>query len=161
MLLLNNMKMKFKNAQYEDLEAINQLLRLSKGYWGYDKNFMDCFMQLFNINPEYLNNNITKLLYVDEKLAGFYSFVDNDDQFELDCFFLHPNFIGKGLGLTMWLDCCKTAKEQRKLEFIIWSDPGAESFYQKRGCVKIGTRQSPLMSDRHLPLLKYQLSEKG
>lgn len=51
-----------------------------------------------------------------------------DGLFELDNFFLHPNFIGKGIGRMLWHACCQEAKNQGKKEFIIWSDPNAEKF---------------------------------
>lgn len=152
-----SMKLIYKKAQQTDLEAINQLLRLSKVFWGYDENFMDQFMQKFGVTAQFLQNSITELLYIDDKLAGFYSFTDKDNEFELDNFFLHPNFIGKGVGRKLWQACCNAAKAQGKSEFIIWSDPNAEPFYLAMGCVKIGTKKSPMMPNRHPSILKYHL----
>lgn len=151
------MKITIKKSQQTDLEAINQLLRLSKAYWDYDENFMDQFMQKFGVTVQYLQNNITELLYINNRLAGFYSFIDKGNEFELDNFFLHPDFIGKGVGRKLWGACCDAAKTRGKSEFIIWSDPNAEPFYLAMGCVKIGTKKSPMMPNRYPPILKYQL----
>lgn len=92
-----------KLATETDLEIINHILRLSKSYWGYDKQFMDRFMNEFRITPEHLHQSKTYLFYVDEKLAGYFGFIlTNDGQLELDNFFLYPDYIGKGLGRRLW-----------------------------------------------------------
>lgn len=152
------MHQQLKIAQLNDLESINQLLRLSKAYWGYDETFMDRFMQKFGMTSDYLENNITRLFYVNEKLAGFFSFsLQQNGTYELDNFFLHPDCIGQGYGRKLWQTCCQTANDQGLNEFILWSDPNAEHFYLAMGCMRIGTRQSPLLPNRHLPILKYTL----
>ena len=76
----------------------------------------------------------------------------------VDNFFLHPDYIGKGWGKKMWELCCADAKQMGKTEFIIWSEPNAEKFYQRMGCIKIGERPSPMMPDRRPPIMKYTLS---
>jgi streptomycin 6-kinase len=152
------MNIRIKDASIDDLNQINHVLRSSKSYWGYDQNFLDLFMEKLGMTEEYLKKHTIKLFYVNNQLAGFYNFLINDEGlFELDTFFLHPNSIGKGLGRKLWHMCCKTAKEQNKDEFIIWSDPHAENFYLKMGCEKIGVRQSPMMPDRYPPILRFKL----
>lgn len=41
-----------------------------------------------------------------------------------------------------------------KNEFILWSDPGADGFYKKMGCIKIGTKKSPMMPNRSPAIFK-------
>lgn len=148
-----------KLATETDLEIINHILRLSKSYWGYDKQFMDRFMNEFRITPEHLHQSKTYLFYVDEKLAGYFGFIlTNDGQLELDNFFLYPDYIGKGLGRRLWQYCCETAQEMGRDEFILWGDPHAEKFYLKMGCEKIGMRPSPVLPNRFAPVFKYQIS---
>ncbi len=136
-------------------------MRLSKAYWGYDKTFLDRFMKIIGIKADYLNNNNIKLVYLDDQLIGFYNFFRHTDHsFELDNFFLHPDYIGKGLGRKMWQFCCADAQQVGITEFIIWSDPNAENFYIKMGCQKIGERKSPMMPNRFPPILKYSLNKE-
>lgn len=87
-------------------------------------------------------NNINELLRLSKAHWGY------DNAF-LD--------IGKGVGRMLWHTCCQEAKNQGQSEFIIWSDPNAEKFYIKMGCKKIGVRKSPMMPDRHPPILKFKL----
>ena len=152
------MKIILKDAVFSDLNEINILLRLSKAYWGYDEGFLDRFMKKLGITHSYMEKHNIKLFYIDECLAGFFNFsINNDNLFELDNFFLQPNYIGKGAGRKLWDACCQVAVEQGKDGFIIWSDPNAENFYLKMGCEKIGVRQSPMMPDRYPPILKFKL----
>ncbi len=79
---------------------------------------------------------------------GFYSFSVGRKKSELDNFFIDPGYIGKGFGQKMWLIMVEDFKAHGISKFILWSDPGAEAFYKKMGCVKIGVKKSPMMSVR-------------
>lgn|SRR3990167_9608017 len=153
------MKITIRDAAIDNLNQINNILRLSKAYWGYDTAFMERFMGGFGITHAYIAQHIVKLFYANDDLAGFFNFGFNvDGLFELDNFFLHPDYIGKGMGRLLWHACCQEAKKQGKNEFIIWSDPNAEKFYVKMGCEKIGVRQSPTMPNRYPPILKFLIA---
>ena len=154
------MKISIKDATLNDLNKVNELLRLSKSYWKYNKEFIDTFMEKFGITSDYLENHHIKLFYIDDRLAGFYNFeMNNENVFELANFFLHPDFIGQGIGKKLWNACCQTAIEQGKNEFILWGDPNAEAFYLKMGCEKIGVRQSPMMLGRYPAILKFKIKK--
>lgn len=155
------MQISIKNATFADLNKINEILRLSKAYWGYDEQFLDKFMNKLGVTHEYMKKHTIKLCYVDNQLVGFFNFgINYENLFELDNFFLHPDYIGQGLGRKLWDACCKVAAEKGHDEFIIWSDPNAENFYLNMGCVKIGVRQSPMMPDRYPSILKFKLNKK-
>ncbi len=150
-----------KYATLENIDQINGLLLLSKSYWGYDNEFLDCFMKKFGITTGYMMQHVLRLFYVDDCLAGFFNFGFNaENLFELDNFFLHPHFIGKGLGRELWEACCQEARKQGKNEFIVWSEPHAEGFYLKMGCEKIGVRLSPMMPNRYPPVLRYKICDQ-
>jgi streptomycin 6-kinase len=154
------MRIEIKKAELNDLDTINHLLRLSKAYWGYDEEFVNKFMGIFSMTAERLQKTTTLLFYVDGEIAGFYGFIINENKtLELDNFFLHTNYIGKGLGRKLWAACCNTAKELGENEFVIWSDPNAENFYIKMGCEKIGMKKSPIMPNRYTPILKYKMPD--
>ena len=152
------MQISIKDATLNDLNQINEIMRVSKAYWRYESIFIDRFMEKFGITPKYLEHHLIKLFYIDNRLVGFYNFEINDDNlFELANFFLHPDFIGQGIGRKLWAACLQTAIEQNQDEFILWSDPNAENFYLKMGCEKIGVRQSPMMPDRYPAIFKFKI----
>lgn len=152
------MNLLIQNAHISDIDAINHLMLMSKAFWGYDDKFLDRFMDIIGIKENYLRNNTIKLVYLNNQFIGFYNFIiHKDGSFELDNFFLHSDFIGKGFGRKMWEHCCNDARQLGINEFIVWSDPHAENFYIKMGCQKIGERKSPMMPNRYPPVLKYQI----
>jgi N-acetylglutamate synthase-like GNAT family acetyltransferase len=152
------MNLAIKKAIEEDGEKINKLIRQSKAYWGYDDIFMDKFMALFGMTPEHIKNTHTFLFNKDESMIGMYSFFKNEEgRVELEKFFLHPDYVGKGLGRQLWIACCNTAKELGVTEFILWSDPSAENFYLKMGCEKVAEEESPVMPNRYVPIMKYTI----
>jgi len=152
------MNFEIKKARADDLITLNQVLRLSKAYWGYDKSALDRFMEKLGFTIEGIENSQTYLVYAHKKMIGFYGFAtDKDGQTELNNFFLHPDFIGKNLGRKLWDLCCATAKNMDIHEFLIWSDPHAEGFYLKMGCKKIGSKKSVTLENSEAPILKYFL----
>jgi N-acetylglutamate synthase-like GNAT family acetyltransferase len=155
-----NVHMTFHDATIEDLPSLNNLMRSSKetvGKTRYTEEYLDKFMSLLSVTPDVLKVSKVKKLFVEEKLAGFYSFYINDEnQLELDNFFLDPAFLYKGYGKTLWSHCLDTAKEyEGRDHFILWSSLEAESFYSKRGCVKIGEKPSPADEKLIQPMLRY------
>jgi N-acetylglutamate synthase-like GNAT family acetyltransferase len=149
-----------RDANVLDLPAINELLLLSKGHWGYDQEFLDKFLYYLGLTPQYLHLSTTKLLFAGDDLVGFYSLILNKSStLDLDHFFIHPKFIGQGWGKKLWIDCCKTTKELGKKEFTLWSDPHAENFYIKLGCKKVGKAKSDLAPNRYLTVYRYKIKE--
>ena len=159
------MSLKLVCAKPVDLKMINELMRSSKAHWGYDPAFMQKFMSLFQMTASYLDKNITKLLYdkqssikAEQGLIGFFSLsFDSNNELELDNFFISPDYIGHGFGKILWQYVLIEVRHLKKSEFILWSDPGAEGFYEKMGCQKIGTKPSPMMPNRHPVIFKYSI----
>ena len=149
-----------RDAQLPDLDAINQLLRISKASWGYDTQFMDTFMHHCSTTSECIQQNKIKLFFDNEKLIGFYSFIINeneDPQLYLDDFFVHPQYIGQDIGKFMWQHCVQFAVSINQNRFSLLSDPNATEFYKKMGCVQIGSRESPMQKGRFTPILIYNI----
>ncbi|HHU0101942.1 TPA: GNAT family N-acetyltransferase [Legionella pneumophila] len=156
------MVVKSVQADHDDLIKINALMYRSKSYWGYEREFMDKFMRLFQMTKEYLEKNTVKLFYISEheqcnKSIGFYSFSVSPKEIELDNFFIDPDYIGKGFGKKMWSTMIEDFKLIGVSRFTLWSDPGAEPFYKKMGCIKIGVKKSPMMPDRYPVIFEYEI----
>lgn len=156
------MVVKSVQAARDDLNKINILMYRSKSYWGYEREFMDKFMVFFQMTTEYLERNTVKLFYISEhdqceKAIGFYSFSVSTKEIELDNFFIDPDYISKGLGKKMWSTMIEDFKLIGVSRFTLWSDPGAEPFYRKMGCIKIGVKKSPMMPDRYPVIFEYEI----
>ncbi|MCE3269144.1 MAG: hydroxyurea phosphotransferase [Burkholderiales bacterium] len=154
--MIKNTQIKIEQVQLNEIGEINKLLYLSKGYWDYDRIFMDKFMKGFSITEDYLKANSVFSCYYNFVLAGFFAFSNTNDKLELDYFFISPQYIGKGIGKQLWNYCCHIAQEKyNRNYFTLWSDPNAENFYTKMGCKKIGSKKSNLLLNRDAPILEY------
>ena len=150
--------MQIRVALNSDLEFLNEIIKASKSYWGYDVDFMKKFMEKFALTSDYIGQKNTYVASLETNNVGLYSFSRNkDNQLELDNFFLHPDYIGQGVGKIMWDHCVKSAKSYKDRFFLLWSDPHAEGFYFKMGCEKIGERKSPMMPNRYPAIFKCNL----
>ena len=149
-----------RDAQSSDLHHINELVCQSKSHWAYPQDFVKKFMDFFKMTEEYLQQYPVKLMVVDDRIVGVYSFkFMPDNKLELDFLFLHPDFIGQGYGRLLWQHLSNMAQALKYNEFTIWSDPEAEGFYLKMGCERIGARPSPLMPNRNPPMMKFQFKD--
>lgn len=151
-------KIEIFRATSNDISKINEIVRLSKGYWGYNDLFLDEFMEKFAVSEEAISNNPVYCGIFDNEMIGIFAFKKNDkDQDELDLFFMHPAFIGKGLGKQLWVACLEIAKQLGIRKFVITGDPNSEGFYLKMGCKRIKMVDSPmsLIPGRQVPILEY------
>jgi streptomycin 6-kinase len=159
-LIKNTYNINYRSAEAKDLAAANQLIRASKAHWGYPDDFMKRFMQLFGLTEAYLSENTIELMLDGDKIIGLYGFkLHPDNSLELDYFFIHPAYIGKGFGKTLWDRARQCPKQFNMHSFILWSDPEAETFYVKMGCHRIGMKKSPLLPNREAPVLQYDLED--
>jgi streptomycin 6-kinase len=146
----------YRDANRKDLKELNALIRVSKGYWGYSDDFMNKFMELFQLTEDYITHQTVKVMLKDNKIVGLCGFKLHDDQsLELDYFFILPDYIGTGLGKKLWGFTCEVAKKLTDDSFILWSDPEAEEFYKKMGCKRIGMKKSPVIENREAPMMQY------
>lgn len=128
----------------------------SKGYWGYDDEFLKKYRTELEVSPAYMAENYVVVAAEDGVVKGFYCFIVQDGTPCLDFFFVDAPYIGQGVGRAMWEDVLGYAQNQGWERFEIVSDPNAwPYFYRRKGCVKIGDKPSVVIEGRTLPLLEY------
>ena len=95
---------------------------------------------------------------VEGDVAGFLALVRVDDgHAELDALFIHPDYIGNGIGRALLQRAIERARITGVRKLIIQADPNAESFYRAAGAVLFGERESASISGRMLPLYEIDL----
>lgn len=150
-----------RRANSSDIASINNILRASKGYWGYDEFFMNSFMERYALSDKYIKDNAVYVMFNNKNIIGFFSLVLHaDHSLELDHFFIRPECVRKGYGKQLWTICSSVARDLGAEEFTLWSDPQAEDFYAKMGCEKIGVKKSPFMPDRYPPIMRFKLNQQ-
>ena len=118
------------NASPADAEVLAELEIRSESYWGYHSDFMDKFKKIYLITAEFIRNNPTFILMVDDKVTGFYGLLLSDEV-SLEYLFIEPEYIGKGYGKVLWNHALDECKKRGIREFTIVTSPEARGFYLK------------------------------
>lgn len=132
---------------------LSQLAFESKSVWGYDQDYLEAARIHIRISERDIYEDHVFVVEDDVNIFGFYHFKRIEP--ELIWFFVNPRSVGKGIGRLLWNHLIKIIKELGITEFIIKSDPNAESFYIKQGAKRIGLKSSTVNENMKLPLLKY------
>jgi N-acetylglutamate synthase-like GNAT family acetyltransferase len=143
------------SAEPSDLEKINSLMVASKAHWGYDEAFMKKFREQDAHDAESFAGSILRLAYCGNELIGFFGFIGHENEIELDSFFIHPRYIGKGYGRKLWQHCLATMRELGYNSFFILTDPYATGFYSNMGCVEIAREPSTTAPGRFDSTYRY------
>lgn len=93
----------------------------------------------------------------DGAIAGFYAIGSDDLLSEVWFFFVDLPFIGTGVGRELFDDLVRTARSQGISTLRIDADPGAASFYERMGAVRVGESPSNSIAGRTLPRLELRL----
>jgi len=147
--------LKLKQIKKEDLPAANALIRASKSFWDYPKEYLEAAFPLLQISEEHLKDQSYWGLMNENEFIGIFSFSESLDDVLLDHFWISPEYIGKGQGRILWNHAALLAMERGYMEFKIFSDPPAEPFYLKMGARKIGEKPSRISSGPVFPILRY------
>ncbi len=145
-------------ATRQDAQNLSELAMRSKAHWGYDESFMTQAQDELTYDAFDLDEHITYMAVDHGLTTGFYQLIHiNDATVELDALFIAPQFIGQGLGERLFNHAVSQARESGYKAMSILSDPFAEGFYLKLGCVKVGEKPSLSIPGRFLPALVFAL----
>lgn len=147
--------MKIERATEEDHVALTGLTKKSKAFWGYSPEQMKGWDEILTITQDYISDNGTFKLVLEDKIIGYYSVVSiNAATLKIDNLFICPDFIGKGHGKILINHIFQKAVSEKYTDIILESDPNAELFYSRFGFTTIAqTETSP--GNRSLPLMKF------
>lgn len=149
--------MNIEKAISSDHQILTEITKKSKAYWGYSDEQIEKWSQFLTVTPVYIDANGVYKLTVENKLAGYYSFLyENEKTVKLDNLFVLPEYIGKGFGKILMkhflLEIAKTSINK----IILNSEPNAEQFYAKLGFVKTGQIETSI-KDRFMPIMELEL----
>jgi GNAT superfamily N-acetyltransferase len=138
-----------------EASLLSQLAFESKSYWQYDDEYLEAAREHIQITISDIEQDHVYVYEDEQGTSGFYHFMHIQCDPELVWFFVHPRSIGTGIGKILWEHLLELIRNLEINEFMIKSDPNAESFYIKHGATRIGWKESSVNADMKLPLLKY------
>lgn len=146
-----------RRAEPREAKEITDLAVVSEAFWGHDKKFLDKFRVIYEVTEDFIRNNPTLVLEESNKLIGFYSIVESDEDVILEYFYIDPIYIRKGYGMKLWNDLIEYCKNRGILEFQFVAGDEAKDFYLRMGAIKIGETFSLVNKNRKISKWKVVL----
>jgi maltose O-acetyltransferase len=142
--MINPKEISIHKAHDSDGETLTEISFSAKRHWNYPEHYFDIWKDELTITEEYINKNIVYKAVVLESVLGFYSIVENENDFWtneifvkkgfwLEHIFIRPEFHQMGIGRVM-IDHAKIISRSKGIgNLLIFVDPFAKGFYDKIG----------------------------
>ena len=149
-------------SEGEDIALNALVMRSVQLHWNYSAEFMEWNPEDIAITPHHLDEMITYVLEIEERVVGLYVLRGEAPEMELSRMMIEPEMIGQGYGRHLWNHAVETARGLGVREITIDSDPNAEGFYQRMGAETVGELDwsPPMMPNWHVKLMKYSIPER-
>ena len=149
--------MKIEAADSADHLELSDLTKLSKAFWGYSDAQILAWDEDLTLSEAYFDNNHVYKAIDREKLIAYYSYGrENAHTVKLDNLFVHPEWIGKGIGQTLMSHFLNELANTNYKRIVLDADPHAEKFYLKLGFHTIDQLQSSVPG-RFLPIMELKI----
>jgi GNAT superfamily N-acetyltransferase len=141
-----------------DAATLTEIAIRAKKHWGYSEEQMAHWASEFlTVTPEYIAANHVWLASVDSQTVAFAAIKRDGEEMVLDHLWVEPEFMGRGIGRSLFLHAARFMRDLNCREFVFTSDPHADGFYYKMGAVKIGDYTSGYQQ-RVLTKFRYTIS---
>lgn len=149
-----------RRATPADCAQLTAIALRSKAHWGYDDAFMAACIDELTVTPDTLGAGETWLAETkDGVIVGFADVRPEDDIAEVYAAFVDPPFMGQGIGAVLWEKIEEAARRFGAAHIGVDSDPNAEGYYARMGCVVTGSAPSGSIAGRMLPRLEKVLQQ--
>ena len=148
---------KFRSARADEASLLGELALRSKGYWGYDEDFLEACRPELTFRPADVAARRIIVAEGATGVLGFYSIDGEPPSGELGNMWVVPEQIGTGLGRELWQHALGAACRAGFTSLRIAADPNAAGFYRAMGAEQIGEVPSGSLAGRSLPLLLVNL----
>jgi GNAT superfamily N-acetyltransferase len=130
----------------------------SKRHWNYPEKWIQIWLPLLTVTPEYILENETWVAVQNEKCVGYYSLKQDGAFLWLDNLWVLPEFMGQGIGKGLFQHALERSTVLSATILKIEADPNAQNFYEKMGARKIGEHHTEVDGQpRVLPVLEINL----
>jgi GNAT superfamily N-acetyltransferase len=141
-----------------DAAALSQIAFTAKAHWAYPERWLKIWKPQLTFSPEYFQRNESWVAEKDGHPIAFYTLQERDGKAWIENLFVSPEFIGKGVGKSLFLHAKKLASQRNYKTLQLEADPNAAGFYEKMGMFKIGERHSEVEGQpRILPIMEMKL----
>lgn len=140
-----------------ELTALSELCLRSKGYWGYDAEFLEACRGELTLRKHELEQDHIWIAEGPQGVAGVLHVQTGGEEAVLDKLFIDPAAMGLGVGRLLFEKALALAEAHGAKTMSIDADPDAEDFYIKMGAETVGWVPSTVIEGRTLPFMRYWL----
>ena len=145
-------------AQPEHADSLTQVTIAAKRHWNYPERWIQIWLPVLTISPEYISRNETWLATLSDAPVAYYSLKQEDTELWLDNLWVLPDHMGKGIGKILFNHALERSRECGVSALKIEADPNAEAFYAHMGARRIGEHHSKVDGQpRILPVMEIKL----
>ena len=148
--------MQIRKAQPSEAGILTHIAHQAKGYWNYPAEYIRLWQRELSFTPEYIADHPVYCAHAQNRLIGVYAASQHRGSWEIDHFWVLPEFIGTGVGRRMFNHLLNVIRKTGGKVLKIASDPNAEGFYLKMGARRVG-RVPSTPAGRTLPLLEMRI----
>jgi len=142
-----------RKALVGEAAVLRSICLQSKRSWGYSDEFMTRFSEQTIIDADSISTDYVVVASQGETIIGWLRILTNRAPMILDDLWVLPTVFGKGVGRLLFTEAISVAKELGQSEFELDSDPNAQGFYERMGCIKVGETFSSM--GRYIPRMWY------
>ena len=136
--------MELAPANVVDIHKINRLVEESEEY-SYGESFdVNMFRKHYKISESKLQSTKNYSAIENGETIGFVMIIYNDDQYELEYYYLCKSKIGMGYGKRLWDLLIAKCREENILKFNIFCSKNITPFYLKMGAKPVSELRSKL-----------------
>ena len=147
-----------ERAKPEQAAGLAALTIAAKRHWNYPEKWIQFWLPLLTISPEYIRENETWVAVQDDMCIAYYSLKEEDESLWLDNLWVLPEFMGQGTGRDLFQHALERSRILGATIMGIVSDPNAQNFYEKMGARKVGEYRTEVGGQpRVLPLMEIKL----
>ncbi|HEX2697624.1 MAG TPA: GNAT family N-acetyltransferase [Anaerolineales bacterium] len=152
------MDIQIRRAAPEEAGALSQIALVAKRHWGYPERWMELWKPELTFDRAYFEQNESWVAANGGQQVGFYTLQEKDGHAWLDNLFIKPEYMGQGIGKTLFNHAIEVSRQHGHILLRWESDPNATGFYEKLGARKIGERRSEVDGQsRRLPIMEINL----
>lgn len=153
------MAIEIRRAQAEESDALTLIARAAKRHWQYPESWMGKWNAELTITPEFIVDNEVFVALINNEIAGCCALVVAEELAEIEHLWIKPEYMGSGVGRTLFEHALNRAKELDIPALELSADPNAEVFYERMGATRVGEVPAGMNGEatRVLPRMRIQL----
>lgn len=152
------MEIGIRRASPDEAATLTEIAHAAKRHWGYPEEWIEHWKLDLTITPDFVANNEVLVATINSQIVGCCALVVSDSLAELEHMWISPEYIGSGVGRSLF-DHVKARATQLQLRALeLSADPNAEGFYERMGATRIGEIQASVDGkSRVLPRMRIEL----